>query len=142
MARELNVYIDNESKQVKEITKILSDKSVNIRAFTIRDQNDFGLIKLIVDNPDEAYSVINENGFACSIKEILAIGMKDKPGGLNEILGIFADHGISIMDSYAFVLESGKSAVLCVEVEDVTEVQKVFEKKRYSILSDNDLHDI
>ncbi|MBN2544487.1 MAG: ACT domain-containing protein [Spirochaetes bacterium] len=140
MAKELNVFIDNKPGRLKAITGLLKEKKINLRALTIQVREDFGLIKTIVDKPNEAYMTISDKGFACALKEILAILIDDSPGGLDDILDIFAENNININDSYAFIIDSGNKAVYCVEVVDIEKVKALLEKNGFKLLDDQDLY--
>jgi len=107
---------------------------------TVQVREDFGLIKTIIDNPNEAYMTVSDKGFACALKEILAILIDDSPGGLDDILEIFAKNNINIKDSYAFIIDSGKRAVYCVEVADIEKVKDLLEKNGFKLLDDQDLY--
>ena len=85
MIKELNIFIDNKPGRLKAVTSLLNEDKINIRAFTVQDREEFGLMKLIVDRPNDAYLAITDKGFACALKEILAIQIKDEPGGLDNL---------------------------------------------------------
>ncbi len=140
--KELNVYVDNKPGRLKAITNVLSEKKINIRAITIQSNNEFGSIKMIVDRPKEAYLELSNKGFSCALKEIIAIHVIDKPGGLNDILGIFSTQNINIKNSFAFIIESGKNAVICVEVDDIEKNKKILNKANIKILEDSDLYNL
>lgn len=140
MAKELNVFIDNKPGRLRAVTKLLSENNINLRALTIQIREDFGLIKIIVDKPKEAAVLLSSNGFACALKEILAILIEDKPGGLDKVLALFAENNINIVDSYAFIVTSGKYAVYCVEVEQLEYVKKLLEKSGISLLTEEELY--
>ncbi|MDD2654869.1 MAG: ACT domain-containing protein, partial [Candidatus Omnitrophica bacterium] len=81
-------------------------------------------------------------GFACALKDILAILIDDKPGGLHKIASLFVDNKINIQDAYAFVIESKKQAVLCVEVKDPKAIKVIIKKEGYKILEDEQLYEL
>lgn len=140
MAKELNIFIDNKPGRLRAVTKLLSEHSINLRALTVQVREDFGLIKMIVDKPKEAHLVISEAGFACALKEVLAILIDDTPGGLDKVLSLFSDNGINIVDSYAFIIASGKKAVYCVEVSDMDRVKSLLKGVGINLLDDCELY--
>ena len=142
MIKELNIFIENKPGRLTVVTELLSKNNINIRAFTVQDRNDFGLMKLIVDRPDDANIILQENGFACAIKKIFAIMTDDKPGGLYKILKVFASINCNIKDSYGFVIDSGKSAVLCIEVEEAVKVKPILLKEGLTLLEEPDIYGI
>ena len=142
MTKELNIFVDNKPGRLKAVTGLLKDNNINIRALTIQDREDFGLMKIIVDKPDDAYKAVSEKGFACALKDILAIQIDDNPGGLDKLLGVFASNNINLKESYGFVIESQKSAVLCVEVENIEKVKVLIRENGFKLLEDEDLYEL
>jgi hypothetical protein len=140
MIKELNIFIDNKPGRSKAVTGILAEKNINIKAISIQSRDDFGVMRLIVDKPDEALLEISNNGFACALKDILAIQVEDKPGSLDKILGLFSDNKININDFFAFVIDPGKYAVLCIEVEKKEEVKKMLSENNIKLFVDKDLY--
>ena len=118
MAKQVNVFLDNRPGRLRTLTEVLHKNKINIRATTIQSREEFGLVKLLVDKPDEAHLVLQNEGFACAVKDVLAVLMKDKPGGLFALTKVLSDENVNITDAYGFVIESGKKAVFCVEVEN------------------------
>lgn len=142
MVKELNVFVDNKPGRLEAVTGLLAEKNINIRALTVQDREDFGLMKLIVDKPDEAALFISDKGFACAVKNIFAIKIADKPGGLNKLFGILAENSINVKDSYAFVVVSGKFAVLCIEIENTEKINELLSDTEFELLDDTDLYNI
>jgi len=142
MIKELSVFIDNKPGRLKAVTGAISEDGINIRAISIQSKDNFGLMKIIVDNPEKAYLSLNEKGFACAVKNIIAVQFEDKVGGLDEVLAVFYENDINICDSFAFVLESGHKAVFCVEIEDgdITDIKNIFNNKGFLLLEDKDLY--
>jgi len=140
MVRELNIFIENKPGRLKAVTSLLKRNSINMRSMTIQDREKFGLMKLVVDKPKEAQLLLSENGFACALKEIITVEIQDKIGGLDELLQVFSDNEVNIKDSYAFVIESGKKTVFCVEVEDLSRVKQVVEDNKFKLIKEEDLY--
>lgn len=140
MAKHLAVFAENKPGKLEKITKALYEANINIRAISIQDRGDFGVIKLLVDKPQPAEAALKSAGFVCSLKEILAIIMDDRPGGLHRIAEVFSKNGINILDAYGFVIESNKSAVLCVETEKAEGLDEILKKEGLKLISDQDLY--
>ena len=88
MVKELSVFIDNKPGRLKAVTGLLKEKKINIRALTLQDIKEYGILKIIVDKPDDAYLAISEKGLACALKEMLAVKVDDCPGGFDDIVKI------------------------------------------------------
>ena len=142
MAKQLNIFIDNKPGRIKSVTQVLFENKINIRAMTIQDRKDFGVMKMLVDKPEKAHLALTEGGFACALKDILAIIMDDKPGGLYRLTEVLLKNKINIQDAYGFVIESLKSAVLCLEIEAPQKAQAAIEKQGFQVLQDAQVYQI
>lgn len=145
MAKQINIFIENRPGRLKSITAILSEAGLNIHAFTIQDRGDFGLIKLIVDKPKEAYLALADRGFACALKDIIAIAIDDKPGNLLKLTTLLYDHQINVVDAYGFVIEPSKRGICCLEIENIknhSNLNALLEKEGFAILDDEKLYEL
>jgi hypothetical protein len=145
MAKQLNIFIENRPGRLKSITGILSESGLNIHAFTIQDRGDFGLIKLIVDKPQQAYLILADRGFACALKDILAISIDDKPGNLLKLTNLLYEYQINVVDAYGFVIEPSKRGICCLEVENIknnANLQELVEREGFTVLEDEKLYEI
>ena len=142
MAKQLNIFVENKPGRLMSITEILSKNKINMRAMTVQDRGDFGMMKLLVDKPDQASAALKEQGFAAALKDVLAIVIDDRPGGLFKLLEIFNIKKLNIQDAYGFVIESKKKAVLCIEVKDPKGIKEAVEKEGFEVLSDSQLYDL
>ena len=144
MAKQLNIFMENRPGRLKAITEKLAKCDVNIRAFAIQDRGDYGLVKLILDKPEEAHLALSEMGVACAVKEILAISIPDKPGNMHRLTVALADNNINVMDAYAFVIEPSKTGVCCLEIENLrtTNAKRIVEAAGFKVLEDKELYDL
>jgi hypothetical protein len=128
MAYQLAVFVENKPGRLARVTELLAGAKINVRAITIADARDFGLVKVIVDKPGEALEVLEKDGFTVKRQEVLAVGVEDEPGGLHAVLKTLADHGLNVKDAYGFIEESGSRAILILEVEDFGKTLAIVEK--------------
>ena len=142
MAKQMNVFMENKPGRLQSVTKILSENNINIRAMTIQDRGEYGLMKLLVDKPNQAHLVLTDSGYASALKDVLAIIIDDKPGGLYKLATLFLEKGINVLDAYGFVIDSSKSAVWCVEVEDIEQIKGAVLKEGFKILEDQQLYEL
>ncbi len=142
MAHQINVFAQNKPGRLEQLTKTLLDSNINIRAITITGMEDFGVVKLLVDNPEKAYQALIKEGFTAYMKEIIAVIMRDQPGGLHEICQAMGTRGINIEDAYGFVVQDMKTALLVMEVEKIPEAEKVLVDSGFKVLSDEELYQI
>ena len=136
MAKQLNVFIENKPGRLKAVTGVLSDAKININAFTIQDRGDFGLIKLIVSDPEKAYLSLADKGYACAIKDIMIISPKDKIGNLSRLSDVLLKNKINIVDSYGFVIESEKKGVCYLELNTdyLKKAKRILDKEGFKVL--------
>jgi hypothetical protein len=122
--RQVSVFSENKPGRIEKITKIFSQEGINILAISITSTNGFGIIKLLVDKCDLAYEKLKENGFSVNLSEVLAVEMKDSPGGLYEVTHILSENGVNIENAYVYVVESRARAYLLVEVKDIEKAKE------------------
>lgn len=142
MAEQLSVFVDNRPGRLNAITGILRDHGINIRAMTIADHRDYGVAKLLVNDPYLAHRVLMEQGFAAALKPVLAIAIADRPGGLHELLEILAARQINVLDAYGFVIAPGEQAVWCMEVDDPFEATRLLATHGRRVLADSELYQL
>jgi len=142
MAKQLNIFLENKPGRLAAVTQVLHERRINIRAITIQDRGDFGLMKLLVDKPEEAKLAFTERGFACALKDVLAVRISDEPGGLYKLAAAFLEHGINVVDGYGFVVEPRKAAVWCFEGETLDRIKDLVSKGGFEILEDAELYSI
>ncbi|MDH3391912.1 MAG: ACT domain-containing protein [Desulfobulbaceae bacterium] len=115
---QLAVFLENKSGRLAAITKALSDNSINIRALSVADTADFGILRLIVDDIDKATRVLKEGGFTVGKTDVIAVEVADKPGGLARVLSVLHEAGLNVEYMYAFVKKSAENAVLIFRFDD------------------------
>src|SRR3989339_1206125 len=123
--KQISVFIENRSGRLREVASILGKNSINIRALSLADTSDYGILRLIVDNPDKARQVLKSENFTLSETDVIAVEISDTPGGLAYVLDILGDAGINVEYMYAFVEKSSKNAVVIFRIENIDESIKV-----------------
>ena len=140
MAEQLNVFIENRKGRLGAVARVLADHNINIRAIEIQDRGEFGLVKLIVDDPGRAQKALAEARLACALKPVLAIAIEDQPGGLFRLMQTLGEKGVNVLNAYGFVIESRREAVCCIEVEDAARATAALEGSGFRILADRELY--
>src|SRR4030065_25576 len=116
---QISIFLENKSGRLAEVTNILSRAGINIRALSLADTADFGILRLIVNQTDRAKQVLKESGFTVGKTEVVALEVPDRPGGLGEILRILYEAGINVEYMYAFVQRSGDNASIIFRVDEL-----------------------
>jgi hypothetical protein len=142
MAHQISVFVENKPGRIERVTEILMKADVNIRAITVMGTFEYGVIKLLVNKPEAAYEALKSQGVTAYKREIIAILMEDRPGGLHRIAKIFGRKQINIEDAYGFVVEDQKRAVLVVDVGKVQEAEKILKEEGLTILSDEEIYSL
>ena len=142
IVHQISVFAENKPGQLARLTRILGEEKVNIRATTIATTATFGVINLIVDDPQKAIQAIKKDGMMVTTKEVIAVIIEDKPGGLDRLMQLLLKENINVNNAYGFVLDSGKTAVFVVEVDPMDKAQKLIDKAGFKTLDDNALSSV
>ena len=133
IVKQLSVFLENKQGRLCAATDVLARADINISALSLADTAEFGILRLIVDRPDEARRVLMEEGIVVRVSNVIAVAMNDTPGGALDILHCFAQAGINVEYLYASVGRSGK-AIMIVRVDDDENAERV--------LHDGGFHDV
>ena len=128
VVKQISVFVENTSGRLAKVTKILAEKNIDIQALCIADTTDFGILRMIVNKPDEAKAAIREEGFAVKTTEVIAVSIEDAPGGLNKAMQILAESDIGIEYMYAFTEKRRNDALVILRVENNEDAAKALEK--------------
>ncbi|MDD5723821.1 MAG: ACT domain-containing protein [Syntrophales bacterium] len=121
IAYQLSIFAEDKPGRLAKVTGILKKGKINLRAITISTSDTFGVINVLVDDPEGARSILEEAGLTVSMKEVIAVVIEDRPGGLDRLVQLLLENGINVGNAYGFVLESRKKAVFVVDVGDQLE---------------------
>lgn len=122
--KQVSVFLENKSGRLNEVTQILGDSGINISAFTIADTSDFGILRLIVSNPDKACEILKQNRFSVKTTDVVLAKTSNQPGSLSKLLKILSEGGSFIEYMYAFSMEQDSATIVirpasiqkCVEI--------------------------
>ena len=131
---QISVFLENKAGRLAEVTRVLSEAKVNIRALSLADTSDFGILRLIVNDNDKAKATLKEHGFTVGKTDVVAVEVADRPGGLALILGILSQQEINVEYMYAFVQHSGKDAVMVFRFDDIDAAVKLLQENDVKVL--------
>jgi hypothetical protein len=140
--RQVSVFLENKSGRLYEVCRCLADAGVNIRALSIAETADYGVLRLIVSDPAKAIQVMTENAFTVSETEVIAVEVPDEPGGLASVLAPLYDANVNIEYLYCFVEKSGKSAIVVFRVEQLDEAIRALQGGGYTVMREEDVYRI
>ncbi len=140
--KQINVFLENQSGRLSEVTEVLSKADIDIRALHIADTTDFGLLRIIVDKPNEALIVLQQAGFTVSKTSVIALAIPDMPGTLNKALTVLSENNISLEYLYAFVGRASSDAVVVIRVDNAEEALEYFHANGIKVLSPEEVYGI
>jgi len=123
--KQISIFAENKPGRMAGVAKALGDAGVNIRALTIAEAGDFGVIRMVVDDTERGYTALRKEGFMVSETDVLAVEIKDVPGGLYEIVNSLGMNNINVEYAYAFVTAKAERAMLILRVDDVKRAAEV-----------------
>lgn len=132
--KQLSVFLENQAGRIAEVTSVLAEANVNIKALSIADTSDFGVLRMIVDKTDDALKALNAKGLTVGQTDVLAIEVEDKPGGLHHILNLLRQKDINVEYMYAFVQQSAQNAVMIFRFDHLDEAVKVLAANGINVL--------
>jgi hypothetical protein len=137
---QISIFIENKSGRMAEITRILGDAGINIRALSLADTSDFGILRLIVNDVEKAKTVLKESGFTVNKTEVVAVEVPDQPGGLSRILQTLDTDQINVEYMYAFVERCGGNAVIIFRFDDTDKAIETLKGGGFNILEGQRLY--
>ena len=132
--QQLSIFVENKSGRLAEITEILASANIDIRAISVADTSDYGILRLIVDKPARAVEVLKKAGLTVSLTNVIAMGINDKPGEFSKSMRILADNLIGVEYMYAFISRDSGKAFVILRVEDNDKAIEVLQKNGVSVL--------
>ena len=132
---QIAVFLENKSGRLAEITRILAENDINIRALSVADTADFGILRLIVDKVDLAKEVLRAGGFTVGKTNVVAVEVPDRSGGLASVLKVVNEAGLNVEYMYAFVNKSGANAVLIFRFDEMDKAIEVLQANGFTLLT-------
>lgn len=140
--KQISVFVENKPGSLAKCSKVLSDNGVDIRALSMSETPDFGILHLIVDDSYKAVCVLKEAGYVLSITPVLAVALKDEPGSLTAILEILGENDINVSYTYAFISRKTQWAYMIMRVEDNEKAIEILLKNNVRLATQDDLFDL
>ena len=140
--KQLSIFVENKKGALADVLKCISDSGVNLKAMTIADTKDFGILRIIVDDIDKASNALKAEEIVFSVNDVVAAEAADVPGGLAGVLNILMDANIDIEYTYAFVLKTGDHACAILRLSDPVYGEKVLQEAGVPLVSQDEIHRI
>ena len=140
--QQVSIFLENKKGRLSDVCSVLGKNSVNIRALTIAESEDFGVLRIVVDKPEPTLKLLKENGFAAKLTPIVAVEVSDKPGGLAAVLKVLSDNDVNVEYMYGFVEKSGDNAILVFRFSDPDKTVQILQKSKIKVLGNQDISDL
>jgi hypothetical protein len=140
--KQISIFVENKPGRMARVARTLADAGVNIRALTIAEAGDFGVIRMVVDNTERGYKALHDDGFTVSETDVLAVELKDVPGGLYEIANTLGMNNVNVDYAYAFVTAKAERAMLILRVDDIRRATEVLSEAGVRIATREEIQQI
>jgi len=140
--KQISVFLENKKGRLVQVTHVLSQNNVDISAISIAETTNFGIIRMIVNNPQLAVEALKKAGFTVNTADVLAVEVPDCPGGLHQVLEILSHHQISIEYLYSFVRRPSQKALILFKLDNTDRAIKVLTEKKINILSSQEVYEL
>ncbi|MDP1552579.1 MAG: acetolactate synthase [Methanobacteriaceae archaeon] len=140
--KQLSIFLENKKGRLWKALNTLAEGNINIRALSIADTSDFGILRLIVPEPEKAKKLLEENNFVVKTKDVVAIELLDHPGGLSDVLKILNDSDINLEYLYAFVHEKKDKAIVLLRTDNLDQLIGVLNEGGTSLVPPEEVYDL
>ncbi len=137
--KQVSVFVENKSGKTADVIETLGKNDIDIRALSIADTTDFGILRLIVNKPEEAEKLLKEDGFVVRLTDVIAVGLEDKPGSLSRVLNVLKEYEVEIEYIYAFIGKSKYGALVIMKPEDSEKALNVLNSNNIAIANESEL---
>jgi len=136
---QLSVFVENRQGKLVEVIEAIGAAGIDLRALSIADTADFGVLRVIVDKPVDALKTLSDKGYVVRINQVLPVSISDTPGSLGKTLRVLADNGINVEYTYAFVAHGENKAFVILRVEDNETAERVLRKAGVAVPSASEI---
>jgi hypothetical protein len=138
--KQLSIFLENKSGRLTEVLEILGEEKISIKALTIADTSEYGILRLIVSDPEKAYSLLKEKNFSANLNDVISIAAPNEAGAFAKALKLLSEDGISVEYMYSF--SHGKKAILVLRTDNRDRALKVFQEHEMELIRASDLYKI
>ena len=139
--KQLSVFIENREGRLERVTEALKERNINIASFSLADTSEYGLLRMIVSDPEEGKKVLKEEGFSATLTDVIAVKIAQKPGTLHEVLKVLFDAGISVEYMYTLAT-AGVDTSIIMKLSDFEAALRALETSKYEICAAKDAYEL
>ena len=137
--RQISVFVDNKPNQLAGVMKMIKESRINVRALSLADTSDFGIVRMIVNDTDKTVEKLKEASFAVTVTEVVAISIPDSPGQLSRVLDILGSKNVNLEYLYTFLGKSDRSVSFVIRVDDIVNASEALNDGGIIQLTENDI---
>ncbi|MDR2039420.1 MAG: acetolactate synthase [Bacteroidales bacterium] len=138
--RQLSIFLENKSGRLTEVLETLGNEKINITALTIADTTEYGILRLIVSDPEGGYKLLKARGFSVNLTDVISLSVPPEAGSLAALLKKFSEENLSIEYMYAFSL--GDKAIIVLRTDNRPKAFDIITRERFSLISEDDLKNL
>lgn len=136
---QLSIFVENQKGRLALLTELLRDNGLDIRAVSVADTREFGILRLIVNDPKKAAEILQGEGFTVSLTSVLGVGIEDRPGGLCAVMELMRDNGINVDYMYAYISQSLGKAYVILRASDNAQAALLLREHGFELLADSQI---
>ncbi len=140
--KQLSIFLTNHKGKLYSVLNILAENNINIRALSLTDTSEFGILRLIVDDPDKGQEILEKNNYTIKISSAIGVELNDVPGGLSSVLKVLNDNNINLDYLYAFTHENSDKAILFLSTHDLDLLINVLKEKSIKIVPSDEIYNL
>lgn len=138
MTYQVSIFLENKLGRLKKVTALLKQEKINIRSIHLNHTaNGWGILNLVVSDPQRALALLNEGGMSAALREIVVVRMADTPGGLDDLLDGISRAGVNFTNAYGRVVDDGGSAYFMIDIQDIPDARIRLEEIGFEIVADS-----
>lgn len=141
-AEQISIFLENRAGRLEEVTRVLGEGGISIRALSLADTSDFGILRLIVSDHEKAKRILKDHGFTVGRNAVVAVEVSDAPGGLHSVLHLLCGNGVNVEYMYAFVHQRQESAVIIFRFDRTDQAIELLQQHNIPIIPGDTLYNI
>ncbi len=138
--KQISIFMENRPGRISAVTRLLGDNGIDIRAMSLADTTDFGILRVVVNDADKCMSVLSNAGFSARATKVVAAALEDKPGGLASVMETLYENNIGVEYMYSFITREDGKAYVMLRVDDNDFTSSVLIEKGFKLLEESDLN--
>lgn len=141
LIKQLSVFIENKEGRLEGVTQVLMENNINIASFSLADTTEYGMLRMIVSDPEEGRRVLKKEGFSAKLTDVIAVKISQKPGTLHEVLKVLYDGGLSVEYMYTLAT-AGIDTSIIMKISDLSFALEVLKKNGYTVCTAKEAYEI